>query len=181
MSSDVQKPYDLITDYLSGRKVPDVGAEQHRQVIEKMLVEDKGYPPAAIGVDVPVSLEVRGESYQSQLDLLVTVDELPFMVIKCAAGSLESRQKEVLAAARVYGPAPIPCAVVSNGRTAIVYDGVTRKKIGEGLDKIPSFEEAKQKMAVYKPEPVEAHILEREKIIFRSYDSMNLNVQRNIE
>lgn len=180
MSSDVQKPYDMVIDYVSGREIPDIGTEPHRQAVEKILVEEKGYPVENIGVDVPLSLEVGGEPYHTQLDLVVRVDNQPFMVIKCAAGSFESRQKEVVAAARVLGPAPLPYAVVSDGNTAMVYDGVTRKKIGEGMDQILSYEAAKKIMKGFEAEPADAQMLEREKIIFRSYDSMNLNVQRNL-
>jgi hypothetical protein len=180
VNSDAEKPYDMITDYVSGRKIPDIGTETHRQAVEKILVEEKGYPVESIGVDVPLSLEVGGEPYNTQLDLVVRVDNQPFMVIKCAAGSLESRQKEVVAAARVLGPVPLPRAVVSDGHTAMVYDGLTRKKIGEGMDQIPSHAAAGKIMEGFEAEPVDAQMLEREKIIFRSYDSMNLNVQRNL-
>lgn len=180
MSSDVQKPYDTLIDYVSGREIPDIGTEPHRQAMEKILVEEKGYPVASIDVDVPLSLEIGGEPYNTQLDLVARVDNQPFMVIKCAAGSFESRQKEVVAAARVFAPAPLPIAVVSDGKTAVVYDGVSRKKIGEGMDQVPSYEAARKIMAGFQAAPVDAQMLEREKIIFRSYDSMNLNVQRNL-
>jgi len=181
MNSDVQKPYDLITDFVTGRRIPDIGAEEHRQAVEKFLCEEKGYPIESIGVDVELTLEVRGEPYSGQLDLVITLGGKPFMVIKCAAASLESREKEVISAARLLNPGPAPYAVVSDGKTAVVYDAVERKKIGTGLSQIPPYDAAEQFMYAYDPEPIAEKHLEREKIIFRSYDSMNLNVQRSLK
>jgi len=178
MTSDVQKPYEMITDYATGRKIPDIGAETHRQAVERYLHEKLNYPLSSIGVDVPLSLSVAGETYGTQLDLVVMVSGQPFMVIKCAAGSLESREKEVLAAARVMGSLPVPYAVVSDGKTAIVYDAVGRQKIAEGLDQIPTYEAAREFIKIYAPAPIAEDRQEREKIIFKSYDSMNMNVQR---
>jgi hypothetical protein len=180
MASDVQKPYEMITDYATGREVPDVGTETHRQAVEQYLHEKLHYPLSSIGVDVELALSVAGEPYDTQLDLVVTVSDHPFMVIKCAAGSLESREKEVIAAARIMAFLPVPYAVVSNGKTAVVYDAVSRKKMAEGLDQIPSYEAAQEVMKTYAPDPVPDHRREREKIIFKSYDSMNLNVQRSL-
>lgn len=181
MASDVQKPYDMITDFATGREVPDIGTETHRQAAEKYLHEQLGYPLASIGVDVELTLDVAGEPYQTQLDLVITVDAKPFMVIKCAAGSLESREKEVISAARIMAPLPVPYAVVSDGKAAVIYDAVERKKINAGMNQMPSYSAAQAFLETYAPTPIPEDRLEREKIIFKSYDSMNLNVQRSLK
>ncbi len=181
MPSDVQKPYDTITDFATGRKIPDIGTEPHRQKVEKYLYEQLGYPLSSMGVDVELTLEVAGEPYHTQLDIVLTVQDRPFMVIKCAAGSLDSREKEVITAARIMAEQLVPYAVASDGKTAVVYDAVNRKKIGEGLNQIPSYETAKKFLKTYVPAPILEDRREREKIIFKSYDSMNLNVQRNVQ
>jgi len=178
MASDVQKPYEMITDYATGREIPDIGTETHRQAVEKYLHEQLNYPLSSIGVDIELALSVAGEPYDAQLDLVITVSDQPLMVIKCAAGSLESREKEVIAAARTMGSLPVPYAVVSDGKTAVIYDALSRKKMAEGLDQLPSYEAAQEFIKTYAPAPIPEDRREREKIIFKSYDSMNLNVQR---
>jgi hypothetical protein len=170
----------MITDYVTGREVANIGAEEHRQAVEKFLVKDRGYAAEDIHVDVDIALEIGGESYHSQLDLVVIAAGRAFMVIKCAAASLESREREVIAAARLLAPEPAPLAVVSDGETAVIYDALLRKKIGEGLSEVPARSAAEEFMADYKPEPSAERVWERDKIVFRSYDSMNRNVQRNI-
>lgn len=179
--SDISKPYTMITDYVTGREVPNVGAEQNRQAVEQFLVEEKGYQKQDIEVDTDISLTVAGDPYQSQVDLVVSVDGgSRFMVIKCAAGSLGSREREVVAAARLLDDYQIPCAVVSDGSTAIVLDTVSGKKAGEGLDAIPSKQEAIDILKSYDFPEYPRERREREKLIFRTYDIENVNVQRKV-
>ena len=165
------KPYDLITDFITGKKIPNVGAEDNRQMVERFLVAEKGYSKADIAVDVDIEITVAGETYLSQIDLVVSVDGgiTPFMAIKCAAASLGSREREILAAARLLDENPLPFSVVSDGKTAIV------------LDTIPSREAAREKLKTIKRMSLAKEKLEREKLIFRSYDRMNVNVARNIK
>jgi hypothetical protein len=100
------------------------------------------------------------------------------MVIKCAAGSLGSREREVLSAARLLVDYQIPLAVVSDGRTALVFDTLTRKKRGEGMDAIPPRRELVHMARDFTFSPLAPEQRKREKLIFRTYDSMNVNVNR---
>ena len=128
-------------------------------------------------------MTVGGEVYKSQIDLIVSLDDgaTLFMAIKCAAGSLGSREREIVAAARLVDEnCLIPFAAVSDGKTAIMLDTVSGKKVGEGMNAIASKTEARQQLEsiVIQPFPKEGR--EREKLIFRTYDSQNVNVQRNL-
>ncbi len=180
--SKTLKPYTMITDFITGKDVPNVGAEENRQAIEQYLVEQKGYLKEDIQIDADIELTVAGELYRSQLDLVISADggKTRLMAIRCAAGSLGSREREIVAAARLLENYQIPLSVVSDGKTAIVLDTVTGKKIGEGMDAIPSKKEAVYKFESLELQPFPNDRLEREKLIFRTFDSENVNVQRNI-
>jgi hypothetical protein len=180
--ADISKPYTMITDFATGREVPNVGAEENRQVVERFLVEAKGYLKEDIQVDVDIAITVAGEPYHSQVDLVVSADggQTRFMVIKCAAGSLASREREIVAAARLLDEYQVPCAVVSDGRTATVLDTVTGKKTGEGLDAIPPKQQAIAWLDSHSPVVFPGDRKEREKLIFRTYDIENVNVQRKV-
>ena len=176
------KPYFTIIDFITGREQPNVGAEENRQALERFLVNAKGYSKKDIEVDANIDLTIIGEPYRSQVDLVVSVDagKTRFMAVKCAAGSLGSREREIIAAARLLDNYQIPVAVVSDGKTAIVLDTVSGKKMGEGLDAIPSKGEAQKQLISTEllPLPEERH--EREQLIFRTYDSDNVNVKRKL-
>lgn len=178
--SEFIKPYDLIIDFVTGKEVPEIGAEANRQKVEQFLVKDRGYNQADIEVDADIRLEIDGEPYCSQIDLVVSVREHRVIAIKCAAGSLESREREILSAARILEPYPLPYAVVSDGETAIVLDSVSGKKLGTGLGAIPSKSEVEKTLPEMALAPLSEKRLEKEKLIFRTYDIENVNVQRKL-
>ena len=177
---DTLKPYSMITDFVTGKEIPNVGAEENRQMVEQFLVNEMGYSKEDIAVDVDIELTVAGETYRSQIDLVVSLESNRFMAVKCAAASLGSREREILAAARLLAENQLPFSVVSDGRTAIVLDTVSGKKLGEGLNAIPSKAQAQEKLKEITLMPFPKDKREREKLIFRSYDSMNVNVGRKL-
>jgi len=178
--TDVKKSYEMITDFISGEMVPDIGAEENRQDVERFLVNEKGFSKEDIEVDVNIELVIAGKPYKSQIDLVVRVDGTRYIAIKCAAASLGSREREIIAASRLLESHQVPLSVVSDGKTAIVLDTVSGKKLGESLNAVPSKNDLKEKLNSSELIPLPAERLEKEKLIFRSYDVMNVNVQRNI-
>jgi len=178
--ADLNKPVDVIIDFITGKEIPDVGPEANRQRVERVLVEQKGYAKEDIEVDVPLEIEIGGKDYRSSVDLVVSLDGKRLMAVKCVAGSLGSREREIIAASRLLNKYQIPFSVASDGKSAIVLDTVSGKKMGERLNAIPSKEEIKKSSAATQLEPLPQKRLEKEKLIFRSYDSMNVNVRRNM-
>ncbi|MFO7557474.1 MAG: type I restriction enzyme HsdR N-terminal domain-containing protein [Desulfobacterales bacterium] len=172
------KQEDTLLDFITGRKIPNIGSEMNRQAVERFLVEEKGFTREEIRVDTDISLDMSGEVYCSQVDLVVRVDEKNVMLIKCCSGSISSHERETLAAARLLDQYQIPLSVISDGKSAVILDTISGKKLSEGLETIPSKKEiyALLKTIVFIPYPEERK--EREKLIFRSYDEMNVNVAR---
>ena len=173
-------PPPTLKDYLTGNLIPDVGAESHRQTLLRYLAEEKGYPREALRVDAPIQTDIAGVPYSAKIDLIVVAGrpDTPFMAFKCCAGSLGSREREILAAARIFGATPIPLAVVSDGRDAIIIDTLSGRKTAQGLDAIPSAPEADRRLAGWDPQPYPEERLAREKLIFRTYDQDNINIVR---
>ena len=93
---------------------------------------------------------------------------------------VEHIKKVILAAARLLEENQLPFSVVSDGKTAIVLNTVSGKKLGEGLNAIFSKAKAREVLKELKPLPFPKEKREREKLIFRSFDSMNVNVGRNL-
>lgn len=168
----------LIKDYITGKEVPNVGAEENRQAVEKYLVEQKGFLKEELQINAPLEIDIRGETYRASVDIVVKAGGRRLMAIKCAAGSLGSREKEILSAAKLLESYQLPLSVVSDGKTAIVLDTLSGKTLGEGLSSIPSKEELAKRLGDNDWQPVPENRLEQVKLIFRSYDSMNVNVVR---
>ena len=83
-------------------------------------------------------MDIEGETYTSTVDLVVSVHGKRYMAIKCAPGSLASREREILSAARLLDDHQIPLAVASDGSTSLVWDTISGNSLGQGLDAVPS-------------------------------------------
>ena len=170
----------MITDFVTGEQVPNIGAEENRQAVEQFLVKKKGFHKEDIEADADIEIVIGSATYRSQIDLIVSVEAKRFMAIKCAAGSLGSREREILSAARILDPYPLARAVVSDGKNAIVMDVLSGKKIDEGMDAICSKAAAKNILHETDLQPLTEKHLEREKLIFRAYDMTDVNVRRKL-
>jgi hypothetical protein len=166
---------ETLIDHITGREIPDSGAEANRQEVERLLLESKGYAREDIEVDAPIVLNMGKEEYRSFVDLVVHIDGWRYMVIKCAPGSLASREREVIAAARLLCDYQIPQAAASDGRTAIVWDTVSGRKIGDGPGAIPSKQQVRESFDPKRLLPLAEIRRARQQLIFRSYDIMNVN------
>ncbi len=164
-----ERPEETLIDFITGRTIPNHGAEENRQAVERLLVEVKGYNREDIEVDVEMPLEVEGEYFSSTVDLTVRVNGSRYMIIKCAAGSLSSREREVIAAARLIEDYQVPVSVASDGESAMVWDTVSGDLIGKGLDAIPSQSAAAAAFDLGRSVSLEDSRRRRQMLIYRTY------------
>lgn len=166
---------DQITDYITGREIDNVGAEASRQIFEKFIVDTKGYDKTEIRVDVPLTVQFKGEDYHSSIDLVVFLNDRPFMAVTCVAGSIGSYEREILAGARLVYDNQIPFAVTTDGRDAIILDTRTGQVAGKGLEAVPSRLEAEKKLTNTPPLPLDPAKRNGEMIIYRSFNLEKVN------
>lgn len=133
-----------ICDFITGQMFLDTDDERIRQKMELFLVEEKGYSKEDIEVERGFEIALGDEVTMSKVDLVVSVEGKRFMVIKCARGSLVSREREVLSCARILDVYIIPFATVTNGEDAEVLDTISGEVIGCGLEAIPSKPQASE-------------------------------------
>ena len=178
---DIQKPYQMIKDYITGSELPCAGAEENRQKVEQFLVEEKGFDREDVEVDAPIAFEVAGSSYHSRIDLVVAVKGVRMMVIKCAAGSLGSCEREVLAAARILEENyQIPYAVASDGRDAIVVEVLAGTIKSTGMASIPDKSRLLRELDHFYQIALPAERCRKERLIFRTYNMEYVNVGRRL-
>jgi type I restriction and modification enzyme subunit R-like protein len=152
-----------------------------RHIAEQMLLKGKGYDPADIAKQVFFDVTLGAETVRSRVDYLVSVEGRAAMVIKCAAGSLSSRERHVVAAARVLGPLPIPVAVVMDPMSAVVLDSATGKVTGEGFDAIPTKPELIALLSAKVTKPIPADKLEREKRVLLAFDAIQCCIPKGAD
>ncbi len=180
--TNIQKPYEMIADYITGESVPNIGSEENRQAVERLLVEEKGYDKSDILVDADIEVMFKGQPYKSTVDLVVCVGDTRFMAVKCVAGAIETWEREILAAARVFEKDyQLPYCVVCDGKSALVVETPSGRRLGDSLESIFSKEQAENLLKSVPLASLAEKRRDKEQIIFRSYDLENVNVKRNIQ
>lgn len=164
--------YGTLTDYLTGEELTDTDDERLRQAIYMMMVEQKGYAKTDLIPRTFIDTVFNHHNVRSLIELTVAVDHIAFMIIRYGPGSLVSRERAALAAARViHAEYCIPLAVVTNGYDAELLDTYTGKILGNGLNSIPDRTESLALLPrlTFHQKPVGSK-LEREKRILNAFD-----------
>ena len=150
-------------------------AAQARSLIEYLLLEKKGYSREELRKQVVFEVALGAETFTSSVDFLIEVDGRRAMVIKCSAGSLSSRERQAVAAARLLGSA---LAVVADPVNAEVLDAANGEVIGEGFGSIPLRADITALIAGKDPFQLDGKRTEREKRILLAFDAIRCAVPR---
>lgn len=147
-------------------------ANDARTMIGYLLRDRKGYGPEDVRKALAFEVTLGHEAFWSSADFIVSVNGRMGMIIKCAAGSLDSRERQAVAAARVIASPPLPVAVVADPVTAEVLDVSSGKVIGEGFGAIPTREQLEVILKENVTQPLDAKRLEKEKRILLAFDAI---------
>ena len=164
--------YGTCTDYITGESIVDTDDERCRQELARLLVEEKGYDKDELEPRLSIETLYGGQYVVSTIDITITLANRRFMILRFAPGSITTRERSAIAAARILDPVhQIPLAVVTNGRDAVLLDTYSGKIIKQGLDSIPAKEEATRMLQSldFKPFADEERI-DRERRILNAYD-----------
>jgi hypothetical protein len=164
--------YGTLKDYLTGEELPDTDDERFRQELARMMVEDRGFAKSDLEPRLSITTLFNHIFVRSIIDLTVSVDGKRLFVLRYGPGSLVTREKPALAAARVLDEGYcIPLAVVTNGRDAELLESRTGKVLALGLEAIPDMEQAKELLITYpSPPPLAGAERERNLRVLNAFD-----------
>ena len=128
---------DQQCDLITGGPLPDHDDEYVRQKVEAYLLR-LGYQPEDVRVDHCRTLKHHSDDMSVKADLLIMANGAPALVLRCARGSLVSREREAVAAARLLEDEWIPFAAVCNGDDAELLDVATGRVLATGLEALPT-------------------------------------------
>ena len=157
-------------DFITGKTITDTHDERARQKIARFLVEKKGYEKGDIEIQRKIPLLVDGKKAFAKLDFVVKVEGKVFAVIKFGPGSMVTRQRPTLAAARLVEDYEVPLAVITNGQDAEIMETKSGKVIGRGLESIWSKTETQDRVGRMTFEKIEEHRLEKEQRILYVFE-----------
>ncbi|MDO9262404.1 MAG: hypothetical protein Q7U02_00450 [Desulfosalsimonadaceae bacterium] len=153
------------TDYITGLTVADTHDERIIQTISRFLVEEKHFSGNEISTREKLTLTVDGKTGTVTVNFVIRIDELAFAVIMYGPGSIVTRQRPTLAAARLIAPHIVPISVITNGADALIMDTVSGQVTGKGMGSLPSREEAVRKLKDFQPVSISGDRREKEERI----------------
>ncbi len=131
--------YGHLADFLTGENLVDTDDERYRQQLARLLVEDKGFAKAEIEPRLVIETLFAGRFVTSRIDFVIRPAGRRLLLLRYAPGSLVTRERPALAAARVLDPERIiPLTVFTNGEDAELLDSCNGKVLGQGMAAIPN-------------------------------------------
>ena len=164
--------YGILKDYLTEEELTDTDDERIRQNLTRLMVEEKGYPRHSLLPRLRIETLFSRCFVVSTIELTVVIDAKMVMLLRYGPGSLVSRERAAIAAARVLNRQyRIPLAVVTNGQDAELLETKTGKILAYGLESIPDYPSAitMQGQLEFLPPPDDAR-RERELRILNAFD-----------
>lgn len=141
---------ETLTDIITGQPLPDREDEPIRQAAEKLLL-DLGYTPEQVQVEATRCLQSADGPLEVRADLVVSLEGQAALLLRCVRGSLVSRERESIAAARLISDPWVPLALVFNGQDATLLETAKGRVLDSGLDALPPPEELARLLESHAP------------------------------
>jgi hypothetical protein len=146
--------YGTLRDYLTGEELPDTDDERFRQTLAKLLVEERGFAKEELEPRLTIETLFGTAFVRSVIDLTVSVGSHRLFVLRYGPGSLVTREKPALAAARLIdATCSLPLAIVTNGQDAELLETGSGKVLASGMTAIPDRAQAAELLKEYPPRP----------------------------
>lgn len=163
--------YGSLRDFVSGDPRVDTDDERYRQKLERFFVEEKGFHKNELEVHLKIETLFARQFVVSKIDIVVNIAGKRILLLRYGPGSLVTRERPAIAAARVLDDqALIPLTVVSNGENAELLDTRSGKIISEGLSTLPDKQQALQMLPHLDFTPLPRNKREPELRILNAYD-----------
>lgn len=163
--------YGTLADFVTGEQIVDTDDERYRQKLARMLVEEKGFAKSELTMRRRIETLFARQFVASKIDIVVSIGEQRVMVLRYGPGSLVTRERAAIAAARVLEENQmIPLAVVTNGEDAELLNARTGKVLAAGLEAIPTREAVLAMLPGFDFTPVASERREPELRILNAFD-----------
>ena len=163
--------YGSLIDYVTGEPLVDTDDERYRQKLARLLVEERGFAKNELGMRRRIETLFAKQFVVSKIDIVVSIAGQRVMVVRYGPGSLVTRERAAIAAARVLEEDQmIPLAVVTNGEDGELLNARTGKVLATGLDAIPTREQVVAMLPTLDFTPVAPQRREPELRILNAFD-----------
>ncbi len=137
--------YGYCDDYITGEKLVDTDDERCRQELARFMVEDRGWLKGDIEMRLRIETLFNQQFVASKITMALSLRGKRCLLVRYAPGSIVTRERPTLAAARVLdADMQVPLAVVTNGVDAELLETESGKVLGTGMAVVPHRAEVEQ-------------------------------------
>lgn len=130
-----------LRDYLTGDEIDETTFEEFRQLLARLLVEEKGYPKDRLKAKVILRYTIEGEEFERSIDfVLYDENDRPVFIIMFCAGDVSTFERETRCAGRLIDGGPVPYALVTDTMEAVLIDVGSGDVVARGMDGVPDYE-----------------------------------------
>ncbi|WFS61271.1 type I restriction enzyme HsdR N-terminal domain-containing protein [Pseudodesulfovibrio thermohalotolerans] len=159
-----------LRDYLSGEEIDETTFEEFRQLLARLLVEEKGYPKDRLKAKVPLKYCVEGEEFERSIDFVLYDEQgRPVFLVLFCAGEVATFERETVCAARLIEGGPVPYALVTDTMDATLLDVRTGEEIARSMDAVPDYERLMRMVGEAEFTPLTDEQRERQTRVFHTY------------
>ena len=163
--------YGNLVDYVTGEPLVDTDDERYRQKLARLLVEERGFAKNELEMRRRIETLFAHQFVASKIDIVVSIANQRVLVLRYGPGSLVTRERAAIAAARVLEEDQmIPLAVVTNGEDGELLNARTGKVLATGLEAIPTREQIVAMLPTLDFTPVVPQRREPELRILNAFD-----------
>jgi len=159
-----------LVDFITGKPLADTHDERYRQKLARLLVNHKGFSKREIQSDFKLKIRADQKKAIVPIDFVISLAGKICMIIKYGPGSLVTRHRSALAAARLVAKYQIPIVAVTNGEKADILLGETGKVHAQGLASIPGRQDLLARMQDFRITPISGKQAEMESRIVYCYE-----------
>ncbi|AGW12597.1 type I restriction enzyme HsdR N-terminal domain-containing protein [Megalodesulfovibrio gigas] len=159
-----------LEDYLTGELVEATTYEDLRQALARLLVEELGWPRDRLQPRQKIEFEAQGAAYVRLVDFIARDHAgAPVCLLDFCPGEVSTFVRETLAAARIHPDGPIPLAVITDSKDALLLAVATGEPLAQGMQALPRWQRLQELAAAHPVRALPPQQLALERRICHAY------------
>ena len=154
-------------EYMAGLQLTQV-----QKGMVEFLISRKGYGEDDLEINQDFTIELPGCSFVVRADIVVKIEGKRFFTVKCVMGSMESWERHSVALGRVVDVYQIPYTVITDGEDARMIASADGTLVSQGLDSVPSRQEAERMLGDTAFITCPSERVEKEKRILHAFEAI---------
>ena len=136
------------------------------------LISRKGYDENDLEINHDFTFELPGCSFVVRADIIVRIEGKRLFTVKCVMSAMESWERHAVAFGRVADVYQIPYAVITDSEDARMIATADGTLVAQGLDAIPSRQEAERMQGEITSITFPQERVEKEKRILYAFEAV---------